>query len=179
VARPIQTRPGWRRVCHRRPRYPTLFDLNMTSIIGAQPRQQRRRPVMTLMRGAVGWCVCCGRRPIQDSLLRHQLRLALAQLLGGGKRAPRTLTPHGWFQAGRPGEPAACKYTAGPLITRARCNLIHEEQQRLEDLDERDVPAQPQRSSQQGKGTREVEPPPPGAVGGSHTRHCTTWGVAA
>ena len=34
---------------------------------------------------------------------------------------------------GRPGEPTACKYRR-PLITRARCNLIHVEQQRLEDL---------------------------------------------
>ena len=123
---------------------------------------------MTLMRGAVGWCVCCGRRPIQDSLLRHQLRLALAQLLGGGNGLHELSHRMDGFNAGRPGEPAACKYTARPLITRARCNLIHEEQQRLEDLDERDVPAQPQRSSQQGKGTREVEPPPGSSWGLTH-----------
>ena len=56
--------------------------------------------------------------------------------------------------------------TAGPLITRVRCHLIHVEQQRLEDLGERDVPAQPQ-----GEGTREVE--------GGHTRGMNTVEGAA
>ena len=60
--------------------------------VGAQPREQRRRSVMTLTSCAASWRVCCGRRPIQDSLLRHQLRLALARLLrvggwGGEERA--------------------------------------------------------------------------------------------
>ena len=54
----------------------------------------------------------------------------------------------------------------GPLITRARCHFIHVEQQRLEDLGERDVPAQPQ-----GEGTREAEP--------EHTRGMNTVEGAA
>ena len=54
----------------------------------------------------------------------------------------------------------------GPLITRSRCHFIHVEQQRLEDLGERDVPAQPQ-----GEGTREVEP--------GHTRGMNTVEGAA
>ena len=54
----------------------------------------------------------------------------------------------------------------GPLITRARCHFIHVEQQRLEDLGERDVPARPQ-----GEGTREAEP--------EHTRGMNTVEGAA
>ena len=44
-------------------------------------------------------------------------------------------SPTAWMvsKEGGAGEPTACKYRR-PLITRARCNLIHVEQQRLEDL---------------------------------------------
>ena len=55
----------------------------------------------------------------------------------------------------------AAEVAAGPLITQVRCYFIHVEQQRLEDLGERDVPAQPQ-----GEGTREEEP--------GHTRGMNT-----
>ena len=60
---------------------------------------------MTLTSGAAGWCGCCGRRPIQDGLLRHQLRLALARLLGGIKRSARPSTACiVWFQRSEGGE---------------------------------------------------------------------------
>ena len=104
--------------------------------VGAQPREQRRRSVMTLTSCAASWRVCCGRRPIQDSLLRHQLRLALARLLGKWRNGlyEQSHRVDGLKGGGRgAGEPTACKYRR-PLITRARCNLIHVEQQRLEDL---------------------------------------------
>ena len=71
--------------------------------VGAQPREQRRRSVMTLTSCAASWRVCCGRRPIQDSLLRHQLRLALARLLrvvvvgGGGGGTGSMSSPTAWM----------------------------------------------------------------------------------
>ena len=91
---------------------------------------------------------------------------------GGGKRSARQSTACiVWFQRSEGGEKdglASQQHagTAGPLITRVRCHLIHVEQQRLEDLGERDVPAQPQ-----GEGTREAEP--------EHTRGMNTVEGAA
>ena len=88
---------------------------------------------------------------------------------GGVKRSARRSTACTvWFQRreGEGGEKdgQASQQDAGAaglLITQARCYFIHVEQQWLEDLGERDVPAQPQ-----GEGAREEET---GHTRGMHT----------